>query len=139
MENTTTRGEDISNPMKIIKALDIFAYPVEWYIGGSKKHGTAVGGLRSAGIILMSLSMLIYSAYLLFSNKKGSFIYYDIIYTNGTTMNITYYDDFEIFLTVLGSSKTANLDFNVVNMSLVQQQGISANNNGNNFNMSLAK
>ena len=81
----------------LIRNLDIYGQPLQWYIGADKKYTTLVGGTRSILVITCALIFLIYSIYKLFTNREGSFVFYDIVESESGDLPFIYYKDFEIF------------------------------------------
>ena len=109
--------------LQFLKSIDVFADPPQWYIGSRKKHGTVLGGSRSLMIVIMSLCVLIYSAYLMFTSKKGSFIYYNVISTELESQNISYYTDFEVFFILSTTDKGfVDIDMSIVTFDLYQNE-----------------
>ena len=81
----------------LIRNLDIYGQPLQWYIGSDKKYTTIVGGTRSFLVISCALIFLIYSILKLFHHREGSFVFYDIVEGESGDIPFIYYKDFEIF------------------------------------------
>ena len=81
----------------IMRHLDIYGQPLQWYIGNDKTYNTIVGGCRTFFVIGAALIFLIYSIYQLFTSREGSYVFYDIVFSEISDESIYYYQDFEIF------------------------------------------
>ena len=81
----------------IMRHLDIYGQPLQWYIGNDKTYNTVVGGCRTFFVIGAALIFLIYSIYQLFTSREGSYVFYDIVFSEIEDEYIYYYQDFEIF------------------------------------------
>ena len=81
----------------LIRNLDIYGQPLQWYIGSDKKYTTIVGGTRSFLVISCALIFLIYSIFKLLHHREGSFVFYDIVEGESGDIPFIYYKDFEIF------------------------------------------
>ena len=82
----------------LIRKIDKFGQPLQWYIGKNETYQTVTGGIKTIVIISISLFFLLYSLITFFREREGSFIMYDITYSELNDTNIDYFDDFEIFL-----------------------------------------
>ena len=81
----------------IMRHLDIYGEPLQWYIGNDKTYNTVVGGCRTFFVIGAALIFLGYSIYQLFTSREGSYVFYDIVFSEISDENVYYYKDFEIF------------------------------------------
>ena len=81
----------------IMRHLDIYGEPLQWYIGNDKTYNTVVGGCRTFFVIGAALIFLGYSIYQLFTSREGSYVFYDIVFSEIQDENVYYYQDFEIF------------------------------------------
>ncbi len=81
----------------IMRHLDIYGQPLQWYIGNDKTYNTVVGGCRTFFVIGAALIFLAYSIYQLFTSREGSYVFYDIVFSEISDESIYYYQDFEIF------------------------------------------
>ena len=78
MENT--ENEEKTNKYQyIMRHIDIYGEPLNWFIGNHETYNTTVGGCRTFIVIGCALVFLIYSIYNLFHDRNGSFIFYDIL------------------------------------------------------------
>ena len=89
--------EQQSSYQYIMRHLDIYGQPLQWYIGNDKTYNTVVGGCRTFFVIGAALIFLIYSIYQLFTSREGSYVFYDIVFSEIEDEYIYYYQDFEIF------------------------------------------
>lgn len=100
-----------------LRRIDVFGDPLQWYIGNNKEYGSVIGGMRSFLIVIASITVLIYSAYLLLQQKR--FICVLLVNPESDSLNISYYNDFELFLIATTSDyKDTELDSDVVSITL---------------------
>ena len=108
----------------LIRKIDKFGQPLQWYIGKNETYQTVTGGIKTIVIISISLFFLLYSLITFFRKREGSFIMYDITYSELNDTNIDYFDDFEIFLFFKSSSTIVlNMDITLVQVYLAQFNG----------------
>ena len=108
----------------LIRKIDKFGQPLQWYIGKNETYQTVTGGIKTIVIISISLFFLLYSLIIFFRKREGSFIMYDITYSELNDTNIDYFDDFEIFLFFKSSSIIVlNMNTSLVQMYLAQFNG----------------
>jgi len=81
----------------IMRHIDIYGEPLQWYIGNDKTYNTVVGGCRTFFVIGAALIFLGYSIYKLFTSREGSYVFYDIVFSEIADESVYYYKDFEIF------------------------------------------
>jgi len=96
-KKTGKSNESQSSYQYIMRHLDIYGQPLQWYIGNDKTYNTVVGGCRTFFVIGAALIFLIYSIYQLFTSREGSYVFYDIVFSEIEDEYIYYYQDFEIF------------------------------------------
>ena len=108
----------------LIRKIDKFGQPLQWYIGKNETYQTVTGGIKTIVIISISLFFLLYSLITFFREREGSFIMYDITYSELNDTNIDYFDDFEIFLFFKTSSTMIlNMDIKDARIYLAQFNG----------------
>ena len=108
----------------LIRKIDKFGQPLQWYIGKNETYQTVTGGIKTIVIISISLFFLLYSLIIFFRKREGSFIMYDITYSELNDTNIDYFDDFEIFLFFKTSSTMVlNMDIRDARIYLAQFNG----------------
>ena len=108
----------------LIRKIDKFGQPLQWYIGKNETYQTVTGGIKTIVIISISLFFLLYSLIIFFRKREGSFIMYDITYSELNDTNIDYFDDFEIFLFFKSSSTMVlNMDIKDARIYLAQFNG----------------
>ena len=108
----------------LIRKIDKFGQPLQWYIGKNETYQTVTGGIKTIVIISISLFFLLYSLIIFFRKREGSFIMYDITYSELNDTNIDYFDDFEIFLFFKTSSTMIlNMDIKDARIYLAQFNG----------------
>ena len=81
----------------LMRHLDIYGEPLQWYIGNDKTYNTVIGGCRTFFVVGAALIFLFYSIYQLFTSREGTYVFYDIVFSEIEDENIYYYQDFEIF------------------------------------------
>ena len=86
-----------NNYQYIMRHIDIYGEPLQWYIGNDKTYSTIVGGYRTFLVIGAALIFLFYSVYKLFTERECSYLFYDIVFSDIDETNLIYYKDFEIF------------------------------------------
>lgn len=117
----------------LMRKIDIFGDPVQWYIENNTHFGTIIGGYRSFTVIFICITFLIYSFVTLFTNRVGSFLYYDVILPNITDSNISYFDTLEIFFFVKGAkNNVVNIDPNLARAYLQQTFYFTSTNQSSN-------
>ena len=100
----------------LIRHLDIYGQPLQWYISSDKKYNTVAGGTRSFLVVGCSLIFLVYSIIKLLSYREGNFVFYDIVQTESEDVPFFYYKDFEIFFYF----QKSNRRFMVMNSEILQ-------------------
>ena len=120
MENT--ENEEKTNKYQyIMRHIDIYGEPLNWFIGNHETYNTTVGGCRTFIVIGCALVFLIYSIYNLFHDRNGSFIFYDITYPEIEDAQFYYYQDFEIFFFFQSSGREwMTMDTDIFQVSLIQ-------------------
>ncbi len=122
MKNKEEKGQMFFH--YLIRKIDRFGQPLQWYIGKNETYQTVTGGIKTIAIISISLFFLLYSLINFFRKREGSFIMYDITYSELNDTNIDYFDDFEIFLFFKSSSTIVlNMDITLVQVYLAQFNG----------------
>ena len=86
-----------NNYQYIMRHIDIYGKPLQWFIGNDKTYSTIVGGYRTFFVIGMALIFLFYSIYKLFTQRECSYLFYDIVFSDIEETDLIYYKDFEIF------------------------------------------
>ena len=104
----------------IMRKIDIYGEPLQWYIGRNERYTTVAGGFKTFIVISISLLFLLYSFIKLIKDREGSFIMYDITYSELNDSEIFYFDDFEIFLFFKSKTSIINVDSHLLNVDLVQ-------------------
>ncbi len=104
----------------IMRKIDIYGEPLQWYIGRNERYTTVAGGFKTFIVISISLLFLLYSFIKLIKDREGSFIMYDITYSELNDSEIFYFDDFEIFLFFKSKNSIINVDSNLLHVDLVQ-------------------
>ena len=79
-EDSQNKKEKENTYQYIMRHIDIYGEPLNWYIGNHQTYNTTVGGCRTFIVIGCALIFLIYSIYNLFTDRNGSFLFYDITY-----------------------------------------------------------
>ena len=108
----------------IMRKIDIYGEPLQWYIGKNETYRTVAGGFKSFLVILISIIFLLYSIIKLIKNREGSFIMYDITYSELNDTTIFYFDDLEIFLFFKSTTSIINIDRKLINVFLAQINNI---------------
>ena len=108
----------------IMRKIDIYGEPLQWYIGKNETYRTVAGGFKSFLVILISIIFLLYSMIKLIKNREGSFIMYDITYSELNDTTIFYFDDLEIFLFFKSTTSIINIDRKLINVFLAQINNI---------------
>ena len=86
-----------NNYQYIMRHIDIYGKPLQWFIGNDKTYSTIVGGYRTFFVIGAALIFLFYSIYKLFTERECSYLFYDIVFSDIEETDFIYYKDFEIF------------------------------------------
>ena len=105
----------------IMRHIDIYGEPLNWFIGNHETFNTTVGGCRTFIVIGCALVFLVYSIYNLINDRNGSFIFYDITYPEIEDAQFYYYKDFEIFFFFQSSGREwMTMDTDIFQVSLIQ-------------------
>ncbi len=105
----------------IMRHIDIYGEPLNWFIGNHETYNTTVGGCRTFIVIGCAFVFLIYSIYNLIHDRNGSFIFYDITYPEIEDAQFYYYKDFEIFFFFQSSGREwMTMDTDIFQVSLIQ-------------------
>ena len=80
-----------------MRHLDIYGQHLQWYIGNDKTYNRVVGWHSTFFVIGAALIFLFYSIYQLFTSREGTYVFYDIVFSEIEDEFIYYYKDFEIF------------------------------------------
>ena len=104
----------------IIKKFDFYGKPFQWYIGNKKTYQTMTGGYRTIFQFSMALIFLLYSIIKLFKDRNGSFVMYDITYSELNNTDIVYFKDFEIFFFFKSSSSMMEMNKSIFQAYLSQ-------------------
>ena len=104
----------------LIKKIDIYGEPLQWYIANNETYQTVSGGCRTIFVISISLIFLIYSIIKLFKDRDGSFVMYDITYPELDDADFVYFQDFEIFFFFKSSSSMMEMDTSIFQAYLTQ-------------------
>ena len=104
----------------IMRKIDIYGEPLQWYIGKNETYRTVAGGFKTFVVISISLLFLLYSFIQLIKNREGSFIMYDITYSELNDSEIFYFDDFEIFLFFKSKTSIINVESKILSVYLAQ-------------------
>jgi hypothetical protein len=98
----------------IMRKIDIYGEPLQWYIGKNETYRTVAGGFKTFVVISISLLFLLYSFIQLIKNRECSFIMYDITYSELNDSEIFYFDDFEIFLFFKSKTSIINVESKIL-------------------------
>ena len=104
----------------LIKKIDVYGQSLEWYIGNNEKYQTITGGIKTLIIFSISFLFLLYSIIKFFTDRNGSFVMYDIKYSELSDANFNYFKDFEIFFFLRSSSSMIEIDNNIFQAYLIQ-------------------
>ena len=118
MESKNTKSE--KSYKYIMKKIDIYGEPLQWYIGNNERYQTISGGCRTIFVISLSLIFLLYSIIKLFTDRNGSFVMYDITYSELNDADFVYFKDFEIFFFFKSSSSMMEMDTSIFQAYLTQ-------------------
>ena len=104
----------------IMRKIDIYGEPLQWYIGNNETYHTVAGGFRTFLVISIALIFLFYSIIKLFTDRDGSFVMYDISYSELDDADFIYFRDFEIFFFFKSSSAMMEMDTSIFQAYLTQ-------------------
>ena len=104
----------------IMRKIDIYGEPLQWYIGNKETYHTVAGGFRTFLVISIALIFLFYSIIKLFTDRDGSFVMYDISYSELNDADFIYFRDFEIFFFFKSSSAMMKMDTSIFQAYLTQ-------------------
>ena len=104
----------------LMKKIDIYGEPLQWYIGNNETYQTVSGGCKTIFVISISLIFLIYSIIKLITDRECSFVMYDITYSELEDTDFTYFEDFEIFFFFKSSSSMMEMDTSIFQAYLTQ-------------------
>ena len=104
----------------IMRKIDIYGEPLQWYIGSNETYHTVAGGFRTFLVISIALIYLFYLVIMLFKNRDGSFVMYDISYSELDDAEFKYYEHFEIFFFFKSSSSMMEMDTSIFQAYLTQ-------------------
>ena len=104
----------------IMRKIDIYGEPLQWYIGNKENYQTVAGGFRTFLVITIALIFLFYSIIKLFTDRDGSFVMYDISYSELNDADFVYFRDFEIFFFFKSSSAMMEMDTSIFQAYLTQ-------------------
>ena len=104
----------------IMRKIDIYGEPLQWYIGNNETYHTVAGGFRTFLVISIALIFLFYSIIMLFKDRDGSFVMYDISFSELEDADLVYFRDFEIFFFFKSSSAMMKMDTSIFQAYLTQ-------------------
>ena len=104
----------------IMRKIDIYGEPLQWYIGNNETYHTVAGGFRTFLVISIAIIFLLYSIIMLFKDRNGSFVMYDISYSELDDADFVYFRDFEIFFFFKSSSAMMEMDTSIFQAYLTQ-------------------
>ena len=104
----------------IMRKIDIYGEPLQWYIGNNETYHTVAGGFRTFLVISIAIIFLLYSIIMLFKDRDGSFVMYDISYSELNDADFVYFRDFEIFFFFKSSSAMMEMDTSIFQAYLTQ-------------------
>ena len=81
----------------IMRKIDMYGEPLQWYIGSNETYQTVAGGFRTFLVFSITFIYLVYLIIMLFKDRSGSFVMYDISYSELDDAEFKYYEHFEIF------------------------------------------
>ena len=120
MSGKNTEEERQSTYQFIMRKIDIYGEPLQWYIGSNETYQTVAGGFRTFLVISIALIYLLYLIIMLFKDRNGSFVMYDISYSELEDAEFKYYEHFEIFFFFKSSSSMMEMDTSIFQAYLTQ-------------------
>ena len=120
MSGKNTEEERQSTYQFIMRKIDIYGEPLQWYIGTNETYQTVAGGFRTFLVISIALIYLLYLIIMLFKDRNGSFVMYDISYSELEDAEFKYYEHFEIFFFFKSSSSMMEMDTSIFQAYLTQ-------------------
>ena len=120
MSGKNTEEEHQSTYQFIMRKIDIYGEPLQWYIGSNETYQTVAGGFRTFLVISIALIYLLYLIIMLFKDRNGSFVMYDISYSELEDAEFKYYEHFEIFFFFKSSSSMMEMDTSIFQAYLTQ-------------------
>ena len=97
MSGKNTEEERQSTYQFIMRKIDIYGEPLQWYIGSNETYQTVAGGFRTFLVISIALIYLLYLIIMLFKDRNGSFVMYDISYSELEDAEFKYYEQLAFF------------------------------------------
>ena len=120
-DQSFTSKEKQNTYQYIMRYIDIYGEPLNWFIGNHQTYNTTVGGCRTFIVFVCAFIFLIYTVYNLFHDRNGSFLFYDITYPEIEDAQFYYYKDFEIFFFFQSSGREwMIMDTDIFQVSLIQ-------------------
>ena len=104
----------------IMRKIDIYGEPLQWYIGSNETYQTVAGGFRTFLVISIALIYLLYLIIMLFKDRNGSFVMYDISYSELEDAEFKHHEHFEIFFFFKSSSSMMEMDTSIFQAYLTQ-------------------
>ena len=120
MSDKNNEEERQSTYQFIMRKIDIYGEPLQWYIGTNETYQTVAGGFRTFLVISIALIYLLYLIIMLFKDRNGSFVMYDISYSELEDAEFKYYEHFEIFFFFKSSSSMMEMDTSIFQAYLTQ-------------------
>ncbi len=120
MSGKNTEEERQRTYQFIMRKIDIYGEPLQWYIGSNETYQTVAGGFRTFLVISIALIYLLYLIIMLFKDRNGSFVMYDISYSELEDAEFKYYEHFEIFFFFKSSSSMMEMDTSIFQAYLTQ-------------------
>ena len=104
----------------IMRKIDMYGEPLQWYIGSNETYQTVAGGFRTFLVFSITFIYLVYLIIMLFKDRSGSFVMYDISYSELDDAEFKYYEHFEIFFYFKSSSAMLEMDTSIFRAYLTQ-------------------
>ena len=104
----------------IMRKIDMYGEPLQWYIGSNETYQTVAGGFRTFLVFSITFIYLVYLIIMLFKDRSGSFVMYDISYSELDDAEFKYYEHFEIFFYFKSSSAMMEMDTSIFRAYLTQ-------------------
>ena len=120
MSDKNNEEERQSTYQFIMRKIDIYGEPLQWYIGSNETYQTVAGGFRTFLVISIALIYLLYLIIMLFKDRNGSFVMYDISYSELEDAEFKYYEHFEIFFFFKSSSSMMEMDTSIFFFYLIK-------------------
>ena len=120
MSDKNNEEERQSTYQFIMRKIDIYGEPLQWYIGSNETYHTVAGGFRTFLVVSIALIYLLYLIIMLFKDRNGSFVMYDISYSELDDAEFKYYEHFEIFFFFKSSSSMMEMDTSIFQAYLTQ-------------------